>query len=163
MSYTEIENSFIAKNVFAGKLTLLYNQIATIRRSAELLYAEAAETEKKLFFFSHISKFSLPVTRIDCGILDVLVSDLYPIIKNDKTLLNGISTLKFVCEPINILIARLQVTQFTVGTKDAVKHYNEAMRSRVPTLIELTDAILAHLRDNYEIVASVFPLAKEGG
>lgn len=140
MSYAEIQEAFTLKNVLVGKLRLLHLHMRDINSRLPML--DVTEEADK--------QFRYPVAGLDYGLLDVLVSDLYPIIAGDSELLNSIMGLKTVCSAINGLVEELHGS-LSISGKKAIAHYNQKLPLRKRAAQGLVEKILNILRDKYAV------------
>jgi len=150
MSYGEIVDAFNYRDHLRSKLTFLSSQLSNIEYLLPHIYSTLVDKEH----YSH------PLVVLDYNLLDALLADLYPIVRNDTELLHSISRLKFMCMTTNGLISKLPWELAQRPQEEVAEEYNRNIGEREPETQRLINSIQETLLKNYDVEKIPPPLFK---
>jgi hypothetical protein len=129
MTFLEIDREFAIKSTVISKLTLLHVQLSNILTMVKDIYATQRVE----------GGFSYPILGPDPALLEVTISDLYPILCEDGELLFHLNRITIAAKAVSKLIANLPFE--IIKVKKPFEAYNSSVQPRKEALeVEITEA-----------------------
>lgn len=142
MTFLEVDMAFATKSAVVSKLTLLHSELA---RFTSLLNNALATPRKE-------GGFDYPIIGPDPTLLQVIISDLYPLIHKDKELLLHLTRLTMASRAVNNEITQIPLRMIMV--KKAFEEYNISVSPRIKIMKTEISEIFRILEHKYEVTTN---------
>ena len=142
MTFLEVDMAFATKSGVVSKLTLLHSELG---RFTSLLNNALATPNKE-------GGFTYPSIGPDPTLLQVITSDLYPLIHKDKELLLHLTRLAMASRAVNNEIVQIPLRMIMV--KKAFEEYNISVSPKIEIMKTEISEIFRILEHKYEVTTN---------